>query len=229
MSIFMGMATLTFLLALALGRPQPECKPQFAPFSTGSHAGPPGLPFWRRDEAGDWGGSGWLGWSSTSGSLHPVRVIVRNRPKDNDSDDDVTVERIPEVTYAVRCVSQLRAAQIETSTLATDSLEPNRPVQISLGRRRYELRLQSSRDDLSDARVILTDGARSQVLYSVDGFADEPHFDIDWAGDLDRDGRLDLVVNLSRKYSHHPYRLLLSTKASAADIVGEAAMFETSD
>ena len=76
---------------------------------------------------------------------------------------------------------------------------------------------------------MLTDGTRSQVLYSVDGFADGPHFQIEWAGDLDRDGRLDLVVNLSRKYSHHPYRLLLSTKASAVEIVGEAAIFETFD
>src|SRR5215203_4971843 len=104
-----------------------------------------------------------------------------------------------------------------------------RPLKISLGRRRYELRLESSRENLSDARVILTDGTRSQVLYPVDGFADEPHFDIVCAGDLDRDGQLDLVVNLSRKYSHHPYRLLLSTKSSATEMVGEAAIFETFD
>jgi hypothetical protein len=36
-------------------------------------------------------------------------------------------------------------------------------------------------------------------------------------------------VNLDRKYSWHPYRLLLSSKASARQLVGEAAIFETGD
>jgi hypothetical protein len=77
--------------------------------------------------------------------------------------------------------------------------------------------------------VVVTDGHQSQVLYSVDGFADEPHFEIVWAGDLDRDGKLDLIVNLERKYSWHPFRLLLSSKAVGAELVGQAAIFETGD
>jgi hypothetical protein len=64
-------------------------------------------------------------------------------------------------------------------------------------------------------------------LYSADGFADDPHYFVEWAGDLDRDGKLDLVVNLSRKYSLHPYRLLLSSKSKATQLVGEAAVFLT--
>jgi hypothetical protein len=47
--------------------------------------------------------------------------------------------------------------------------------------------------------------------------------------DLDRDGRLDLIVNLERKYSRHPYRLLLSSSASKGQLVGDAALFETGD
>jgi hypothetical protein len=64
---------------------------------------------------------------------------------------------------------------------------------------------------------------------ATDGFVDEPHFDVPWAGDLDGDGKLDLVVNLSRKYSLHPYRLLLSSMAAVGELVGEAAAFETGD
>jgi hypothetical protein len=97
---------------------------------------------------------------------------------------------------------------------------------MSLGRRQYQVGIRSAREDLFDAQVILTDGNRTQVLYSADGFADEPHFDIKWAGDLDGDGKLDLVVDLSRKYSVHLYRLLLSSKASGAQLVGEAAVFD---
>jgi hypothetical protein len=76
---------------------------------------------------------------------------------------------------------------------------------------------------------VLTEGGRRQVLYSADGFVDEPHFDVVWAGDLDRDGRLDFIVNLHRKYSWHPYRLLLSSMAATGQLVGDAALFETGD
>ena len=157
-------------------------------------------------------------------------MIVTDRPKDDEQDDDeVTVESIPDVTFAVRCVAGLRAGRIQATHVMNDSLDPKRALKLALGSRRYELRIQSARADLFDAEVILTDGSRTQVLYAADGFADEPHFDVTWAGDLDRDGKLDLVVNLNRKSSVHPYRLLLSTKASGSQLVGEAAVFETRD
>jgi hypothetical protein len=153
---------------------------------------------------------------------------VRNRAKLHEQDDEeVEVESVPRVTFAVRCIPELEAGSIRTSAVIDRSLDPRRPLKIALGRQQYEVRLQAARKDLFDARVILTDGRRTQVLYEADGFADEPHFDVVWAGDLDRDGRLDLVVNLSRKYSVHPYRLLLSSKASKTQLVGEAAVFET--
>ena len=89
--------------------------------------------------------------------------------------------------------------------------------------------LRGSHEDLTDATVVLTDGDGSQVLYSTNGFVDDPLFEVKWAGDLDGDGLLDLVVLLTRKYSVHPYRLLLSSLAAPDELVGEAASFETLD
>jgi hypothetical protein len=226
------MTILVLLLALTRVPAQTECKPQFAPLNTGSHSGASNVPFWRKDEAGEWDGEGWLGWrGNRDDTLRPVRLIVRDRPKDpGDDSEEVTVEWAPDVTFAVRCIPNLRAGRIGTTNMVNESsLEPKHPLNISLGSRRYELRLQSAREDLYDAQVILSDGHQKQVLYSADGFADEPHFDIVWAGDLDRDGKLDLIVNLQRKYSWHPYRLLLSSKAVGAELVGQAAIFETGD
>jgi hypothetical protein len=225
------MITLVLLMAVAGAPTQTDCKPQFAPLETGSHSGASNVPFWTKHEAGEWGGEGWLGWTQTGNTLQPVRLNVRDRPKDREDDDDeVTVESTPDVTFAVRCIPNLRAGRIRTTNIFNqDSLKPNLPLKVSLGSRRYELRLQSAREDLSDARVLLTDGRQTQVLYSVDGFADEPHFDIVWTGDLDGDGKLDLIVNLERKYSWHPYRLLLSSNAAGGELVGDAALFETGD
>jgi hypothetical protein len=74
-------------------------------------------------------------------------------------------------------------------------------------------------------RIRLSDGHRSQLLWSQKGEGDDPHWDVYWAGDLDRDGELDLLVAFSDKYSAYPYVLLLSSRAKAGEMVGEAAHF----
>lgn len=223
------MTLLILLLALTFARPQPRpCKPQFAPLETGTSSGASELDFWRKEQAGDWGGTGWLGWTWESNTLKPVTIVVRNRPKDSPSDDDeVFVRTVPEVTFAVRCVSGVRAGRLQSAGVVNHELQVDGPLHVSLGKLRYQLRLEAKDRSLADAKVILSHGSRTQVLYAAEGFVDEPHFQIVWAGDLDRDGKLDLIVNLHRKYSWHPYRLLLSTRAAGKDLVGDAALFET--
>ena len=55
---------------------------------------------------------------------------------------------------------------------------------------------------------------------------DEPHFTIHWAGDLDRDGRLDMLATFSSKYSYHPRQLFLSSAARSGELVAEVARYE---
>jgi hypothetical protein len=129
-------------------------------------------------------------------------MTVRDRPKDFPDDDDVTVVSAPSVTYAVRCVPGLRAGPIHSLRVANHELQSDGPLSLSLGSRRYDLRLRSVREDLADAAVVLTDGRTTQVLYSAaDGFTDEPHYIIEWA----------------RRRLH------------ADKLVGDVALFETAD
>jgi hypothetical protein len=184
---------------------------------------------WRKEEAGAWGGDGWLGWTYEDDALVPLTLIVRDLPKVRDDDEDeVTVESIPDVPFAMRCIG-VPTLHIRPVGFVDGSLNRGEPLNMTLGERKYQLALRGSREDLADAKVILSEGHRSQVLYSTDGSVDEPHFDVNWAGDLDGDGLLDLVVNLSRKYSVHPYRLLLSSAASGDELVAEVARFVTGD
>jgi len=155
---------------------------------------------------------------------------VRDRPNDFAGDDEyVTGQSRPDVTFAVRCISQLRTGPIVSARIANWSLQSDGPLSVTLGRREYHVHIESARADQADPQIVLTEGGRRQVLYSADGFVDEPHYDVAWAGDLDRDDQLDLVVNLHRKYSWHPYRLLLSSMATKGQLVGDAALFETGD
>lgn len=224
------MTIVLLLLALATVAAPSQCERQFAPLETGTSSNDSELEFWRKEEAGAWDGTGWLGWSRGADTLQPVRLVVRDRPKRFPEDEDaVTVESLPDVTWAVRCIPGLRAGKIHDAHVVSHDLHYQGPLDISLGKRRYQVHVQAKAPSLADAKVILAHGGRTQVLYSADGFADDPHFDIEWAGDLDADGKLDLIVNLSRKYSEHPHRLLLSSKASGTQLVGQAAVFITGD
>ena len=220
----------TVALLLMLASAAPDCSPQFAPLETGSSSGASNVPFWRKEEAGAWGGAGWLGWTWDNVRLQSVAFVVRDRPRDAPNDDEyVTVQTRPDVTFAVRCLPQLSAGPIASAGIANWSLQSDGPLRVTVGSRDYAVSIQSARSDLTDAQIVLTGEGRRQVLYSAEGFVDEPHFDVVWAGDLDRDGKLDLIVNLHRKYSWHPYRLLLSSLAANGDLVGDGALFETGD
>ena len=206
-----------------------KCSPQIAPLHTGGFSGASDLPMWRREEAEPWRGGGWLGWKTDGDVLRPVQFVIRDAPAAIEDYAELTVQSVPIVDFAVRCIQGLRAGPIRSVVTEERDLIYDGPLTVDLENKQYKIYVKSARKDLSDTRVLLTQGAKSQVLYSANGFVDEPHFVVVWAGDLDRDGRLDLIVNLHRKYSWHPYRLLLSSRASASQLVGQAAVFEIGD
>jgi hypothetical protein len=212
-----------------------DCTAQLAPLAnTGSSRSGSDLRTWSRQEAQSWRGEGWLGWNANGEKLDSLRLSVTDISAAGTAElppeyDEAAVDVVPNVDFAIRCVAQLRAGPIHSATLAGDGSLFRGPLDISLAGDRYRIRVESAGEDFSDSKVVLSLGARSQVLYSADGFADEPHYDVLWAGDLDADGKLDLVVDLHRKYSWHPYTLLLSSRASPSQLVGVAAVFETGD
>ena len=89
----------------------------------------------------------------------------------------------------------------------------------------YTLRVDARRVDrnIIERTIRLESDEASQVLL-VDT-SGEMSGEILWAGDLDRDGRLDLVMNLSNHYNLWLPTLLLSSEAKQGAVVGEAASF----
>jgi hypothetical protein len=110
------------------------------------------------------------------------------------------------------------------------SLGPeSRQVVLMLGSQQAVVSWKSAVGDGCDAEITFSIAGRTQTLFRMDPASpiacDEPHFSIDWAGDLDRDGRLDLIATFSRKYSMHPRRLLLSSAAAPGTLVAEIALY----
>jgi len=77
--------------------------------------------------------------------------------------------------------------------------------------------------------VLSAHGQRQQLaVLSRDG--DVPDFKglrLIWAGDLDGDGKLDLLVDITNHYNGSGSALFLSSKAKSGEIVGLAAKLET--
>jgi hypothetical protein len=172
------------------------------------------------DDFARWPKSGWVAWSAGR-NAQSVTFKIAERVRGCGDDEDVRIDGSG-MAFAVRCVRGVRAGRV-ISVNPPELLLPNQPVSITLGGARYELLLKSNREDFGDARVVLSSGKRTQVLYAIDGFADDAHFSVVWAGDLDRDGKLDLLTNFSHKYSLHPFKLFLSSHATKGRLVGEAA------
>jgi len=76
--------------------------------------------------------------------------------------------------------------------------------------------------------LVLTEGGRRQVIYSwPKGLIDQAAQFV-WAGDLDRDGKLDLYLIVSHHYNLAVHTLFLSSRARPGARVGPAAAFTRS-
>lgn len=90
---------------------------------------------------------------------------------------------------------------------------------------------------LSDCRIVLrAAGGDEQVLVRMEGYADAPG-EPAWlgddaapallfAGDLDRDGELDLLFDTTDHYNLSRPTLFLSSQAGPGELLGEAARYE---
>lgn len=119
----------------------------------------------------------------------------------------------------VKASSPSPSAPIQTQSLAT----PNREWPLVVGSQKCRLSTEGKLEQKKFS-IRLTCQQTSQLLWSWDGkLWDEPRLELEQVGDFDHDGRLDLVLELSPKYSYSDRRLFLSSKAEAGSLVGVAA------
>jgi hypothetical protein len=107
---------------------------------------------------------------------------------------------------------------------------------LKLGRRTYVLKVISPDKNPSpcrdqafprNAKLVLVTGKSSQTLYTLGDCGNEPYWYLVWAGDLDRDGKLDLYVDVTQHYDVSERRLFLSAPARRGRLVKEVVAFVT--
>ena len=124
-----------------------------------------------------------------------------------------------------------------TTVFGPDSqpLEEASPVTFELAESSYVLKVVGSEDTAKcsdhtlpkNARLVLTSGQSGQVLYSLQECGNDPSWSLLWAGDLDRDGKLDLYVNVTQHYNISERKLFLSSQAGEKELVRQVAELVT--
>lgn len=142
---------------------------------------------------------------------------------------------VPDATLLVRGAG-LRAGAVARAALPES---PTRlgtaPIGLRLGRAHYRLALDC---DASATRcdVVLDDGRHRQALFALDAgryqdgslmLGDDASPMLLFAGDLDRDGRLDLILDATDHYNLSAPTLLLSTQARDGELVHAVAAHES--
>ncbi len=190
-------------------------------------------------------GERWLGLHvSDHGSLLlPYRLRVE-AVHDGIVDDDkeqktgkaVSVDLPVQPSFLVKGAIVLREGPVITVLEGEKTLEKVSPLNLNLTERSYVLKIVGDEDMEKcseqllprNAKLVLASGDSAQVLYSLKECGNDAGWTLLWAGDLDRDGKLDLYVSVNQHYNVSERKLFLSSSAEEGQLVREVAEFVTS-
>ncbi len=195
----------------------------------------------RADAAGPWFA---LVSEADGASLLAVRVkVVSEHDAIVDGAREKTGKRVEtsprvDAVALLRGLRSLKAGRLPTA-IGERNFQRGDGVNVHLGDRAYQVSFECAAgreiEGQSTCEVKLASGSAGQSLFTYRStflFDDEWHTSgtldtpmIVWAGDLDGDGRLDILLNTSDNDNVGEMRLYLSSRADAAHLVSEVARF----
>lgn len=144
--------------------------------------------------------------------------------------------------FLFRDIPSIRPRSVET-ICTIQTLKPNAPVDLVLSTgRSYQLTLVCSQPEgskewqRSAASLVLQCGDQRQVLGTYQasyekgefvGVGQEGEIRVLWAGDLNGDGALDFIIDLTDHYNMALPTLFLGTKKGAKDLATKSAQHRT--
>ncbi|WP_412024187.1 hypothetical protein [Burkholderia cepacia] len=176
-------------------------------------------------EAGDHSGAGWLGLVPDGNHWKLAPARVRFEPVQPEGDIVDIKSDLKKAVALFRCRS-LRPGKVDAANLTFPkdgrAIESGaKPLRFGFHGHRYELRHTAS-----GAVIAEGDGKRS-VLHDFGGSTPPFRASLIWAGDLDRDGRPDFLMEFESDLGAS-FCLFASGRATANELVGPASCMDVS-
>ena len=184
-------------------------------------------------------GEVWLGLYQVGDEyeLRSTTLVVNERRSERMRMDfkEVETDQPDEPLFLVRGLAELQQGKVETIIHDGEFIFPGHMKRLRHSRVYYTLAAVGEGIErrpfevaLSKYKLMLWADRRSQTLVeSVRGF-DDAYPRVIWAGDLDRDGKIDLFMDSARHYQSIDYTLFLSSAAKDEEIVGQVARWGSS-
>ena len=169
---------------------------------------------------------GWLGlYCTETCALQPASLEYSVDTLDRDRLNAATRPRGAMLVF--RDVPGLAAGNVPSVSFDGVKLFEEGFVPLVLHGEKYELRITAANRNLDKGVVTLKRGEVSQVVFEMPEFVEEGHLELRFAGDLDGDGKLDLIMSNSWKYSYSPVQLYLSSAARPGELVRLVAQWDS--
>lgn len=183
----------------------------------------------------------WLGLFRRTGGYYLAPAAVRTaRVQDVIMDEEgqrtgweVTLPRATDTCLVLLTgPGKLAAGPVDSAAAGTGALMPGQPVRLGLGGVRYTLsaRCQYAADStVRNYKLYLTcaDRPGKEQLLAAAPLLDDATMTLVWAGDLDHDGRLDLILDTTSHYNASRLSVYLSGAARGAELVKFVGLRET--
>ncbi|MES1244805.1 MAG: hypothetical protein ABUT39_24570 [Acidobacteriota bacterium] len=143
----------------------------------------------------------------------------------DDSGKEVTVRGGGEPILMVRNIAGLKPGPVRTFFLGMAALRPENTLH--LGSEEGELWLAEEKEGYSIAFSKGPNGFKAPQILRADTYDSDGPPTLHWAGDLDRDGKLDLVIDITNHYNLSRMALFLSSLAKEGELVGLAGFFDS--
>ncbi|MCX6613458.1 MAG: hypothetical protein NTW74_21745 [Acidobacteria bacterium] len=179
-------------------------------------------------------GGGWIGLVPARDGFAWGRFQIKTeKVHDPIGDDAPEIKRATQITlttpaeaeplFLLRGLAQLATKPVHTCFDRSENgsfLEQN-PILLTCEATAYSVQVTNQR------LLQLKKSGKTQTLFTWPKALSEEHAELIWAGDLDGDGKLDLLLDHSDHYNATGLTLYLSTWAAPGQLVGRAASFKT--
>lgn len=181
-------------------------------------------------------GEKWLGLFKVGDSYQLVETRIRKARLVDDGlyDTSVKTTTLGEPVFLLRGGQELVPGEVDTvfdsqfDDVNFGYFTDSAPKGFGLRGRFWKLRvdnLNSSGFPGKNTSLVLEDGFHEQVLRYLKDGCDDCGWSVDWVGDLNRDGQLDFLIDLSGHYNSSEPTLFLSTEPDSDKIVRIYAAF----